>query len=68
MLEVAVPAVAGLARFQVTSVRDSESADEGERPRFRPAQRDALSADVDALAVSAARQIELARQCVTDIG
>jgi hypothetical protein len=68
MLEVAVPAIAGLARFQVTSIRDSERADEGERPRFRPAQRDAMSADVDALAVGAARQIKLARQCVADIG
>jgi hypothetical protein len=68
MLKVAVPAVAGLARFQVTSVRHSEGAHEGERPRFRPAQRDAVSADVDALAVSAARQIELARQGVADIG
>jgi hypothetical protein len=54
MLKVAVPAVA-VWRLQVTSIRHSK-APTSERPRFRPAQRDAVSADVDPLAVSAARQ------------
>jgi hypothetical protein len=67
MLEVAVPTVAGMA-FQVASVRNSEGAHEGERPHFRPAQRDAASADVDPLAVSATRQIELAREGLAAIG
>ncbi|HUE87466.1 MAG TPA: hypothetical protein VMO26_15430 [Vicinamibacterales bacterium] len=52
---------------EVVGVHDAERAGRRKRPRFRAAQENAVLAEPHALAVWAARQVEVAREHLTRV-